>query len=85
MQPISAQMGSLAPPGCAEGREHLCLHIFAGSEDVLHQLHIIEHQCQAQGFRVAIEFAEDAQGTAQESRVLGLRDIAYAALRRRQT
>lgn len=62
----------------------LRLHIFAGSEDVLHQLHVIEHQSQAQGFRVAAELAEDAQGTAQKSRVLGLWDVAYAALRRRQ-
>lgn len=61
----------------------LCLHIFAGSENVLHQLHVIEHQSQAQGFRIAVELAEDAQGAAQESRVLRFRDVAYTALRRR--
>lgn len=63
---------------------NLCLHIFARGEDVFHQLHIIEHQSQAQGLRVAVEFAEDSQGTAQESGVLRLWDIAYAALKGRQ-
>lgn len=57
----------------------LCLHVLAGGEDVLHQLHVVEHQGQAQGLGVTVELPEDVQGALQQRRVLRLGDVAHAA------
>lgn len=61
---------------------HLCvgiLHVFAGGEDVLHQLDVVEHQRQPEGFWVPVELAENVEGTLEQGRVLRLRNVAHAA------
>lgn len=55
------------------------IHVLAGSKDVLHQLHVVEHQRQPQGFWVAVKLAEDVEGAFQQSRVLWFGDVTHTA------
>lgn len=55
------------------------LHVLAGSEDVLHQLHVIKHQCESEGFWVTVKLPEDVKSAFQQSRVLWLGDVTHTA------
>lgn len=55
------------------------IHVLAGSEDVLHQLHVIKHQCESEGFWVTVKLAKDVESAFQQSRVLRLRDVTHTA------
>lgn len=73
---------ALNPLNFSDTRKGDHVHVFAGDEDVLCQFHVIQHESKAQGFRVTLEFAEDAEGTPEEGSIFRLRNIVNTASKR---